>query len=101
MKISLINNVTREIREVPVGYSWTTLFFGFFPALFRSDYKWAFIQFVAEAITGGLAQIFFSFTYNKYHINELINKGFVPLTERDREIIIDRNIVSKSRLNYL
>lgn len=35
MKISLVNPVTNQIKRAKIGFSWTTFFFGFWPAIFR------------------------------------------------------------------
>ena len=64
------------IKEAPVGFSWTTLFFGFFPALIRGDMKWAVIIFAATFVTFGLAGIVFAFIYNRLYIQSLVEKGF-------------------------
>ena len=63
-------------KEAPVGFSWTTLFFGFFPALIRGDMKWAVIIFAATFVTFGLAGIVFAFIYNRLYIQSLVEKGF-------------------------
>ena len=73
-----------SVKHAPVGFSWTTLFFGCFPALLRSDFKWFGIQFgiavVAGAFTLGVgtivAWIIFGFIYNKIYIQELIKAGY-------------------------
>lgn len=70
------NPKTGEIREAPVGFSWTVFFFGFFPALFRSDWKWAAIMFLLALFTYGLSGLVFMFIYNKLYIKNLIASGF-------------------------
>ena len=94
MKIKLQNHNGVE-KEVKVGFSWTTLFFGFFPALFRGDLKWAIIILLIEVLVGSITyivgawvvMIVFAFIYNKIYIRELLKKGFRPLTEEDQRIL--------------
>lgn len=37
--VTITNPDTDEIKTLPVGFSWTVLFLGCFPALFRQDWK--------------------------------------------------------------
>lgn len=83
---------TGEVRTVFYGYSWTTLFFGPFPSLFRRDLMTFFCMFIvtssivvvptAISVDGwGWSGIFislvWSFLYNKYDVINLLKQGFV------------------------
>lgn len=37
MFVNLLNQQTGKTKKAKVGFSWTTFFFGFFPAVFRED----------------------------------------------------------------
>ncbi len=70
------NPVNNETRKVPVGFSWTTLFFGIFPALFRGDWKWAIIMALIALPTYGMSFFIFPFFYNRLYRNDVESKGF-------------------------
>lgn len=70
------NPKTGHIKEAPVGFSWTVFFFGFFPPLFRGDWKWAVIMFLLAMITMGLSGLVFMFIYNSLYIKDLVASGF-------------------------
>lgn len=65
-----------EIKEVPLGFSWTTFFFGFFPALIRGDYLMFVVILVLGMLTWGLSGIVFAFIYNRIYAKSLLLKGF-------------------------
>ncbi|PCJ95093.1 MAG: hypothetical protein COA45_12535 [Zetaproteobacteria bacterium] len=70
------NKQTNDIKNAPVGFSWTGLFFGFFVPLFRKHYSAAAFWLVLAVITGGLAWCVFPFIYNKKYIKYLVDKGY-------------------------
>tara|TARA_B100000963_G_scaffold255515_1_gene224108 strand:+ start:503 stop:808 length:306 start_codon:yes stop_codon:yes gene_type:complete len=74
--ITFQNKKTKQLRDAPIGFSWTNFFFGFFVPLFRSDWKWAAIFFVLGWITFGFACFVTAFFYNKLYTDELIRNGF-------------------------
>jgi len=101
MKAKLQNDagVTKEVK---LGFSWTTFFFGFIPALIRGDLKWALIMFITAAVASiftlgfgaWIPGIIFSFVYNKIYIKELLEKGYRPADEQTQLELESRGIVS-------
>lgn len=75
------NGVTKEVKQ---GFSWTVFFFGFFVPIFRADWKFAVIMFLAS-IAGSMVipglgswviMIIFMFKYNEWYINDLKAQGY-------------------------
>jgi hypothetical protein len=84
-KIRMENPKTGEIATGFYGYSWTTLFFGSFPALFRKDFVTFIGGFIVliilAAFTLGvgatIGMFIWSFMYNKHYTTNLLKKGFI------------------------
>lgn len=83
------------VKRAPVGFSWTTVCFGFWPALLRGDFKWFGIQLgiglTVAIFTLGfgvpVAFIVFGFIYNKLYIKELVKSGYcVEKLESERTL---------------
>ena len=79
-------------RTAYYGFSWTTLFFGFFPALFRGDYLtfiggvviYVILAAWSYGIMAVLASIVWAFLYNKYHASRLLERGYMFADTADR-----------------
>ena len=78
------------VKDAPVGFSWTTLFFGFFPALIRGDWLWAIIMLVAAVFTFGFSGIVFAFIYNRLYIQNLLKQGFEVQNYSGDKTLIER-----------
>ncbi len=68
---------TGVLRTGFYGFSWTTLFFGGIPAIFRGNLVIGLIVIVASMITLGLASIIWAFIYNKKYTLGLLEQGYV------------------------
>jgi len=78
MRAMMKHSQTGALLDVPLGFGWTTFFFGFFPALFRGDIKNALIIFVLAMFTGGFSNLIMCFFYNKMYVNDLVSNGWMP-----------------------
>lgn len=75
-KIYMKNPHTGQLREAPVGFSWTFLIFGGFVGLYRKDYFEGLLWVVGAIITSGLTSLIGGFIYNKRFLKKLLNEGF-------------------------
>ena len=91
MEIKLVNK-TGLLKNCTLGFSWTTLFFGFFVPLFRGDIIFASIMLISTLIIPFL-WIIFPFIYNKYYIKSLLEKGYYPADKTSKKILIGHNII--------
>lgn len=98
MKINL-KHQSGLVKQVKVGFSWTTLFFGFFVPLIRGDWKWGLIILLVSCATCGLANIVFAFIYNKQYLADMIEKGWVPADEIGINALLARGIISPEMAN--
>jgi hypothetical protein len=98
-----IVNDQGDIRISKVGISWTTLWFGPFPALFRGDY-YNFILMIVLDIDYALVAMFFGLNwlldfpwpslafallYNMMYFKHLFNRGYRPADQRSKQLLIN------------
>ena len=65
-----------RVREAPLGFSWTTFFFGPFPMLIRGAWKLFFLELLTAALTFGLAWFYWIFAVNRHYAKDLVRDGF-------------------------
>lgn len=83
MKI-YVKNEAGMTKELKIGWSWTTFFFGVFVPLIRGDLKWFAIMFLTNILVGTVTAGFgllgtpflFAFFYNKVYAKDLYEKGY-------------------------
>jgi biotin transporter BioY len=94
MKVRLKHPTTNVIKNGALGFSLGTLLIGPFDALFfRGDVKWFFIMLIANAFTFLLGWLVFCFIYNKIHLKDLLSKGFVPVDEATKHLLIQKGYI--------
>ena len=84
-KVVLLHRDSGLMKNGFFGFSWTTLIFGPFPALFRGDYLTfigvivviVIISVITFGIGGFIAAIIWAFLYNKYYTRKLLECGYI------------------------
>ena len=83
-RIALKHKDTGIIKDGYYGFSWTTFFFGFFPALFRGDFItfiggfviYVIIALMTLGVGGFFVGVIWAFMYNKYYTCKLLERGY-------------------------
>lgn len=82
--VRLVHGASGLTKTGYYGFSWTTLFFGFLPALFRADWItflggvaiYIILAFITWGIGAVVASIAWAFMYNRYYTRKLIERGY-------------------------
>ncbi len=82
------------IKKGLVGFSWTTLLFGFFVPIFRGDVKWFIVMLIVALCSLALSNIIFAFIYNKLYTTRLLESGYEPTDEYSRGVLRSRNMIA-------
>ena len=117
MKVTL--NRGTQVKTVPLGFSWTTLFFRWLVPLLRGDWLGFLIMLLVfnqsfrdQAIgfqiwwnqntasgigfsIWGLISIFFACMYNRFYIRRLLEKGFVA-AHLDYQLLVEREVIDEN-----
>lgn len=109
MNIELINPKNGNKKTAPLGYSWTTLIFGFFVPFYRKDWLYTALMFFLECIFLNIGNgypifivtIVFSFIYNRLYFKKLISQGYL-ITSRAPKIVAAANqILGADKVNQM
>lgn len=90
-----LKNSSGFLTDVKIGFSWTTLFFGYFVPLFRGDIKWFLVSILLSILTWGISWFIIPFFYNSVYIKSLLASGFVPADQMSRDVLIEHGYFSK------
>lgn len=82
--VMMVDKNTGLKEKAYYGFSWTSLFFGVFPMLFRQEWKAFLVSFVIflviSVLTYGIGVIIgcivWAFVFNKWHLKKLIKSGY-------------------------
>ena len=105
IKINLKHDQSNISKAGFVGFSFTTLFFGFFVPLFRGDILWAVIMFIMQigvlVPTFGMGNIVLGIIlgciYNKIYTTKLLTSGWDPADSYSENILVSRGYIFKER----
>lgn len=89
-----LKNAASQVKTAKIGFSWTTLFFGFFVPLFRGDVKWLIVMLLTSIFTFCLANFILAFIYNKFYITGLLEKGYLPADAGSEQILRAKGFIA-------
>lgn len=93
MILQLKHKDTSILRDAPVGFSWTSLFFGPLVPLLRGDFLWFFLHVFLSLFIFGLFWLIFPFIYNNIYLRGLLGKGYVPADRSSRRVLVEMRML--------
>jgi hypothetical protein len=75
--VMMKNPATGVVKKGFYGFSWTTFFFGGFPAIFRGQIGLGLIVCLVGLVTVGIGSFIWAFIYNKRYTTDLLEKGYI------------------------
>ena len=69
--------VTGESLSAPVGFSWTSLFFGFVVPAFRQDWWVAIVTMLLTVVFMAVVNVVMAVAYNRWFVSRMLRQGFV------------------------
>ena len=85
--ITLKHATSGVLKECPTGFSFTTLFFGFFVPLLLEELN-------ISAGSGIAIPMAFGFYYNEQFIKDALEKGYVPADEASHDWLVNKKIIT-------
>jgi len=100
-------------KHCKLGFSWTSLFFGWMVPFFRLDFKWGIVLLVGAMILpaiwegyeyelagfmfrvnlGLLLNAVMAFCYNNMYVADLLQAGFLPVGDEDEKALFDYELL--------
>lgn len=88
MLVRLRHSQTGLLKECPMGFSWTTLAFGWFVPFYRGWFLYFFIYLITTILTLGLASVLIlPWVINRQYIKYLLEMSFVPASAIDLDLL--------------
>lgn len=92
MAINFKHTTTGLLKECPEGFSWTYFFFGPLVALARG--MW--VPMAVSMFSFGFANLYYMFVINKQYASHLLEKGFSPAGDLDKNKLISLGLLAHS-----
>lgn len=94
-KVKFIDKKNGKIKSSPLGFSWTTFFFGSLAPLFRGDWLGSFgvfcvlsvSSYTISPITSLVIQVVVAVFYNYIYVSRLLSKGYELYNANDIELV--------------
>jgi len=94
-KVKFINKEEGKVKSSPLGFSWTTFFFGFLAPLFRGDWLgaigmlcvWSTAIIIVGPIVAAVVQIVMAVFYNYVYVSQLLSKRYEVYNENDKILV--------------